>query len=183
MDYVHNNDAYCTHQKYTKKELNNLPSNAKILELGIGNGSSPLMYEFCQNNPDATVQAFETDSSWFDNMYEQFGDLPNYVFNLIKSWDDLKNHIPEKIYDFIFVDQSPWSARIDSINLLKSKCDLFILHDYDYYNLPEHEWVSGTPKNIRINDDTSWLGQQYGKEFVLDDNYEILPPTLIMRKK
>jgi hypothetical protein len=183
MSYIHNNDAYCTHQKYTNKELDNLKSNSFVLELGVGNGSSPLMYEFCKNNPDATVSSFETDSVWFEQMFEKYGDLPNYIFNLIEDWVDLKNHLNEEEYDLVFVDQSPWWARIDSINLLKDKTKIFILHDYDYFNKSDNEWVKESPNDIYVNDATSWLGQTYLKEFLLEDNYEILPPTLIMRKK
>ena len=183
MNYIHNNDAYCTHQKYTNKELDNLKSNSFVLELGVGNGSSPLMYEFCKNNPDATVSSFETDSVWFEQMFEKYGDLPNYIFNLIEDWVDLKNHLNEKEYDLVFVDQSPWMARIDSITLLKDKTKIFILHDYDYFNKSDNEWVKNSPNDIYVNDKTSWLGQTYLKEFLLEDNYEILPPTLIMRKK
>jgi hypothetical protein len=183
MDYIHNNNAYCTHQKYTNKELDNLKSNSFVLELGVGNGSSPLMYEFCKNNPDSTVSSFETDSVWFEQMFEKYGDLPNYIFNLIEDWSDLKNHLNEEEYDLVFVDQSPWWARIDSINLLKDKTKIFILHDYDYFNKSDNEWVKESPNDIYVNDETSWLGQTYSKEFLLENNYEILPPTLIMRKK
>jgi hypothetical protein len=176
-------DAYITHQEYLKKELLSLDGSAVILELGVGNGSSPLMYEFCKNNPDSTVLSFETDGAWFDQMFEKYGDLPNYIFNLIGDWEDLKNHLNEEEYDLVFVDQSPWSARIDSINLLKDKTKTFILHDYDYYNKDDNEWVKTSPNNIYINDKTSWLGQTYSSEFLMEDKYEILPPTLIMRKK
>ena len=55
MNYVHNNEAYCTHQKYTSKELSQLGNNGIVLELGVGNGSSPLMYEFCKSNPKFTA--------------------------------------------------------------------------------------------------------------------------------
>ena len=183
MNYVHNNDAYCTHQKYTSEELDNLKSNSVILELGVGNGSSPLMYEFCKNNPDSTVVSFETDAAWFEQMFAKYGDLPNYIFNLIEDWNDLENHLTQDEYDLVFVDQSPWWARIESINLLKDKSKLFILHDYDYFNKDDNEWVKNSPNDIYVNDETSWLGQTYSDEFVLEDNYEILPPTLIMRKK
>jgi hypothetical protein len=183
MNYVHNNDGYCTHQKYTSEELDNLKSNSVVLELGVGNGSSPLMYEFCKNNPDSTVVSFETDAVWFDQIFAKYGDLPNYIFNLIEDWSDLVNHISEDKYDLVFVDQSPWWARIESIDLLKDKSDLFILHDYDFFNKPENEWVKNKPTDIYVNDETSWLGQTYSDGFVLEDNYKILPPTLIMRKK
>lgn len=183
MKYEYNNDVYCTHQKYTNEELSNLKYNAKVLELGIGNGSSPLMYEFCKNNPNATVWSFETDPIWFDMMNKKFGDLPNYKFNFIEIWDDLKKFISEKSYDFVFVDQAPWEARIESIDLLKEKCNLFILHDYDFFNKNDNPWVNTPCNNIYVNDETSWLGQKYLKEFELEDKYEILPPTLIMRRK
>tara|TARA_Y100000004_G_C8805500_1_gene365306 strand:+ start:121 stop:672 length:552 start_codon:yes stop_codon:yes gene_type:complete len=183
MNYVHNNEAYCTHQKYTSEELDKLGDNAVVLELGVGNGSSPLMYEFCKNNPNCIVQSFETDASWFEQMFDKYGDLPNYVFNLIETWDDLKDHVTEEKYDFTFVDQSPWMARIESIDLLKEKCDLFILHDYDFFNKSDNPWVKSPCDNIYVSDDTSWLGQKYLGDFNLEDNYEILPPTLIMRKK
>jgi len=183
MNYIHNNDAYCTHQKYTNKELDNLKSNSFVLELGVGNGSSPLMYDFCKNNPDSMVFSFETDSTWFKQMFEKYGDLPNYIFNLIEDWEDLKNHLNEEEYGLVFVDQSPWWARIDAINLLKDKTKIFILHDYDYFNKSDNKWVKQSPNDIYVNDETSWLGQTYSEEFLLEDNYEILPPTLIMRKK
>jgi hypothetical protein len=183
MNYVHNNDAYCTHQKYTSNELSQLGDNSFVLELGVGNGSSPLMYEFCKKNPNATVISFETDGSWFNQMFDKYGDLPNYVFNLIEDWKDLENHIGKDEYDLVFVDQSPWWARIDSIDLLKDKTKIFILHDYDYFNKSDNEWVKISPNDIYINDETSWLGQTYSSEFLMEDNYEILPPTLIMRKK
>jgi hypothetical protein len=183
MNYVHNNDAYCTHQKYTSEELDNLKSNSVVLELGVGNGSSPLMYEFCKNNPDSTVVSFETDAAWFEQMFAKYGDLPNYIFNLIEDWNDLENYLTQDEYDLVFVDQSPWWSRIESINLLKDKSKLFILHDYDYFNKDDNEWVKNSPTDIYVNDETSWLGQTYSGEFVLEDNYEILPPTLIMRKK
>lgn len=183
MNYVHNNDAYCTHQKYTSEELDKLGDNAVVLELGVGNGSSPLMYEFCKNNPNCIVQAFETDAAWFEQMFDKYGDLPNYFFNLIETWDDLKDHVTEEKYDFTFVDQSPWMARIESIDLLKEKCDLFILHDYDFFNKSDNPWVESPCDNIYVSDDTSWLGQKYLGDFNMEDNYEVLPPTLIMRKK
>ena len=183
MNYVHNNEAYCTHQKYTSKELSQLGNNGIVLELGVGNGSSPLMYEFCKSNPKFTVHAFETDSAWFDQMFAKYGDLSNYVFNLIETWDDLKDHTLEDKYDLTFVDQSPWMSRIESIDLLKGKCDIFILHDYDFFNKSENSWVTTPCNNIYINDDTSWLGQKYLEDFNMEDNYDLLPPTLIMRKK
>lgn len=164
---------YITHQKYLLKELNNLPDKAIILELGIGEGSSPLMHDFCKNNPNSKVYAFESDKIWIDKIKPKYS-LENYIFNYIEDWDNLMNYINQEKINLVFVDQAPWEARITSINLLKNISEIFIVHDYDYYNI-------GYP-SLRINNDQSWWGQNYSKEFILEDNYEILPPTLIMKK-
>lgn len=176
-------NAYHTHQPYTKSELEKLCKKSKVLELGLGFGSSPLMYEFCKNNPNSTVQAFETDADWFNQINNQFGGLTNYTLTLISSWNEIDSHLKSKNYDLVFVDQAPWEARIETIDLLKTKTKVFILHDYDYFNKSEHLWVKNPCNNIYINDETSWLGQSYSDEFIMEDNYETLPPTLIMRKK
>ena len=176
-------DPFITHQKYTSRELCKLPNSAVILELGVGNGSSPLMYDFCKNNPDSKVLAFETNSPWFNQMFEKYGDLPNYVFNLIEDWNNLGDYLTDEQYQLVFVDQSPWEARINSIDLLKDKVNTFILHDYDFYNKSENSWVAEPCNDIFINDETSWIGKKYSQEFDLEDNYEVLPPTLVMEKK
>ena len=176
-------DPYSTHKEYTEIEIKKLKSKSSVLELGVGHGSSPIMYEFCKNNPSANVLAFETNAAWFETIFELYGDLPNYVFNLIENWDDLSNHLNENQYDLVFVDQSPWEARITSIDTLKDKTKTFILHDYDYYNKIDSGFATEKCENIFINDETSWLAKKYSEEFFLEDNYESLPPTMIMRKK
>lgn len=169
-------DVFATHQKYTEQELSKLKAKSCVLELGVGNGSSPLMYEFCKNNPSSTVISFETDPEWFNQMFNKYGDLPNYIFNLIESWDDLSDHLKKKKYHLVFVDQAPWKARTQSVDLLKDKTQTFIVHDYDYFN-------NGFCENAYVNDQNSFWGKTYSEEFDLEDNYELLPPTLIMRKK
>lgn len=175
-------NPYATHQEYLGKELDNLKDGSIVLELGVGYGSSPLMYEFCKKNSNSLVYSFETNLEWFDKMFDVYGDLPNYIFNSIYNWQDLEKYVTEKKYDLTFVDQSPWMSRIESIDFLKDKCNLFILHDYDFFNKDENDWVKKHCNNIYTNDDTTWLGQKYMKEFLMEDNYQILPPTLVMRK-
>lgn len=177
---------YHTHQKYLKEELNKLPQNAHVLELGVGDGSSPIMSEYCLNNPSCRVQAFETSSDWAHKTKDKYCLSSNYSLAVLSSWDLLESHlnVEDVIYDLVFVDQSPWAARINSIKLLSSRTKVFILHDYDYYN--KNEWhksqgLKVRSKNIYINDDSTFLGLTFGKDFTLEDNHSIRPPTLVMR--
>jgi hypothetical protein len=165
---------YFTHQQYLSKELSALNNNSIVLELGIGEGSSPLMYDFCKNNPDSTVYAFDSDQIWLDRIKPKYS-LNNYIIEYIDDWSNINKYVNFKKIDLAFIDQAPWEARITTINLLKNNTNIFIVHDYDYYNI-------GYP-SLRANNEQSWWGQNYSKEFVLEDNYEILPPTLVMRKK
>lgn len=174
--------GFYTHQKHLKRELSSLPSGASVLELGTGDGSAPIMYEFCKDNPDAKVQAFESDPDWFVQVSDKYGGLPNYTLTLIDTFDNLGELADEGYYDLVFVDQSPWSARIDAIDLLTPKCDLFILHDYDYFNC--REWAgSHRTKDIYRSDHGSWIGKKFLDNFELEANHEQKPGTLILRGK
>ena len=183
---------YYTHQKYLKEELEKLPENSRILELGVGDGSSSLMSEYCLSNSSCRVQAFETMSGWAQATKDKYCLSSNYSLTVLSSWDLFESHlntlhefnVEDVIYDLVFVDQSPWAARINSIKLLSSRAKVFILHDYDYYNKNEWHKTQGLTvksKNIYINDDSTFLGLTFGKDFTLEDNYSTLPPTLVMR--
>jgi hypothetical protein len=174
-------NAYYTHQKYLKRELDSLKKTAKVLELGVGDGSSPLMYEFCQKNPRAKVFAFENDEGWLNNMKSKY-ELKNYSFSYLSEWNQLEDMIESSAFDLVFVDQSPWEARTYSIDLLKGRVKTFIVHDYDYFNHSVGLSPSGSEQSY-ISDENSFWGKTYSQEFILEDNYELLPPTLIMRKK
>lgn len=174
-------NAYYTHQKYLRRELKALARNAKVLELGVGEGSSSVMHDFCRLNPDSRVIAYESDESWLNTMKSKY-ELENYSFNYISNWDKLDQVVGDSIFDLVFVDQSPWEARIYSINKLKEKTKLFIVHDYDYFNHSIGLSPVGSEQSYISNENSFW-GKEYSGEFSLEDNYEILPPTLIMRKK
>mgnify|MGYP003659572070 FL=1 len=175
-------DGYYTHQEYLSKELSLLKPDAIVLELGVGDGgskdakgSSLLMYQFAKENPKATVYAFESDQSWLNQMKEKYS-LDNYIFTSIPDWDTIGDAlIKHDRFNLVFVDQSPWEARSNSIDALKSNVDVFVVHDYDYFN-------RGYSSRY-VSDENSWWGQTYSKDFEIEDYYSLLPPTLIMRKR
>jgi hypothetical protein len=178
--------SFYTHQKYLKEELEKLPENSRILELGVGDGSSSLMSEYCLSNSSCRVQAFETISGWAQNTKDKYCLSSNYTLTPLPSWDLLESHLSAEdvTYDLVFVDQTPWDARINSIKLLSSRTKVFILHDYDWFNKDfwhDAQGLTVKSKNIYINDDSTFLGSTFREDFVLEDNYSVLPPTLVMR--
>jgi hypothetical protein len=170
-----------THRPFLKEQLDKLKDNAVVLELGVGDGSSSLMKEYCESSDKHKVLAFDTDRNWYNSMKKEYA-VENYGFNFLNSWNDILEYLPYDSYDLVFVDQAPWEARIDCINLLKDKTSVFVVHDYDYYN-----YVNGSEGVDYYGcDEKSWWGQTYSNEFTLIGHCEDAsidnPPTLVMEK-
>ena len=170
------NNPYYTHRPYLQKILNDLSRQKStqpiyILELGVGDGSSELMNIFAKNMPNASILGIETDPVWAETMRHK-SSLPNYTINTINSWNiDIYQNLDQPLYDLVFIDQTPWSARIEALDYLY-RTDSFItaiLHDYDYYNPKDR------PYDIGVNSFFS----KYLDKCILLEHHEILPPTLI----
>lgn len=168
-------NPYYTHQIYLKQELDNISKNKKqqkihILELGIGDGSSSIFFEFCKDNPQASVEAFENNEQWVISMKSKY-ELPNYKINYIQDWNSLNYQNNNNYYDLIFIDQSPWEARIDALDKLYNKFSIGILHDYDYFNPAECKYCC---------DNNSYF-KKYLDKYSIHGYFDILPPTMIMK--
>lgn len=167
---------FYTHRPFLIRELNKLKSknSVKILELGTGDGSSLILNEFAKSCDNFDIQAFETDYSWFCNMKEKY-ETDNYRFTHIFNWNSFLAGDFVEFYDLIFIDQSPWEARMQSFEFFKNSAGVIILHDYDYFN-------KGVIEDIYSVDEISVFGK-YRELFELENNFEILPPTLVCHKK
>lgn len=171
-------NPYYTHQQYLKQELDNLSiytdKQINILELGVGEGSSSLMYEFCKEFANANVLAFENNREWSSSMKDKYS-LPNYSINYILDWNDTyyQNIITnnDNRYDLVFIDQNPWEARIEAIDKLYNRFCIAILHDYDYYN----------SSNCRYCYDEKSFFVKYLSNYSLIGYNQLLPPTLVFK--
>jgi hypothetical protein len=170
--------AYYTHREYLKQELNKLDYEKKLicLEFGTGDGSGLIFKEYTDKYPNLTVISYETDYEWLEKCKNKYQN-ENYIFNYISSWDDLLiSDNLNNTYDLVFVDQSPWEARIQTIDFIKNKSKIVILHDYDFYN-------KGVCDDIFSVNEKSFFYTKYNDDFLFDCHYSMLPPTLIMKNK
>lgn len=169
---------YYTHRPYLKKELESMKKNIKTncLELGTGDGSALIFAEYAKSNKNVTITAYDSDYHWLNKTKETYA-LENYTFNHTNNWAEFfsQNKFNET-YDLVFVDQAPWEARIKSIDTLKDKSKVIILHDFDYFNI-------GVCDDIYSVNEGSFFHTKYGKDFDLFAYHEQLPPTLIMKNK
>jgi len=127
------NDYY-THLPLMKYLFENvITSGSKVLELGCGEGSSPFL-KYVQEQLDLDVYSFETDAGWFNNIKNKYGS-EKYKFSHIENWDEFGCHLfnDSDFFDLVFIDQSPWEARIEAALKLKDRSNYVVIHDYDYY--------------------------------------------------
>lgn len=169
---------YYTHREFLRKELDKLDYTNKVLciEFGTGHGSGLLFSEYAEKYDNLKIISYETDSEWLEITREKY-QKNNYIFNSVNSWDELlvdKNF--QEVYDLVFVDQSPWEARIKSIDLIKNKSKVIVLHDYDFYN-------KGVCDDIYSVTEGSFFYEKYSNDFDFSPHYTLLPPTLIMKNK
>lgn len=172
-------NAFYTHRPYLQKELDillnhNPKEQLNILELGVGDGSSELFHRFARSRENISILGLETNARWANKMKEKY-QLSNYTIQYIESWNiDIYNNLSNKFYDLVFIDQSPWSARIESLDYFSNK-GLFrtaILHDYNYYNI-DH----------KCSIDSESFFFKYANKYNLISFCTELPPTLILQSK
>jgi hypothetical protein len=168
-------NPYYTHQKYLTEELNKMDYNNPVivLEFGTGDGSASIFQSFAKRYPNLRIDSYETDFEWLRSTFEKYN-VSNYNFYHMDTWDNFPEF--NEIYSLVFVDQSPWDARIETIERLKGQTKIFILHDYDYFN-------KGVIEDINSVSEGSFYMTKWGKEFILEGNCELYPGTLIMRKR
>lgn len=149
--------------KHIFEKENVIPRGGKVLELGCGDGSSPF-FKHVQAEMDLEIFTFENNLEWYQKQKEKHGS-EKYTFNYIDNWDEVTpKSFNDEIFDFVFIDQSPWEARIKSAITFKDHARYIAIHDYDYYMRELRDL------NEKIEDNF--------KEKIL--YYDIHPPTLLI---
>ncbi len=170
--------SYDSHKKYLTEELEKLDYSkpVHVLEFGTGDGSASILHSFAKHNPNLRIDSYEDDFNWFRETSGRYL-ADNYHFHQVESWDKLFSEtIFNESYDLVFVDSSPWDARIQAIEAVKETAKVIILHDYDWFN-------KGVIEDIYSTDKGSFYDTKYGKDFTFEGYFEVFPGTLIMRQK
>lgn len=169
-------NPYYTHRPFLKQELDSLvltPNKKFILELGVGDGSSELFNNYAKLYSNLEILGIDTDHSWVQSMEKQYS-LPNYTILFTEFWEqELYKKLKIK-YDLVFIDQSPWMARIEALDYFTDNfTKTIILHDYDYFNLCSNKYSV---------DHQSFFAK-YRENYIINGYFQNLPPTLILRFK
>lgn len=126
-------DGFASHQPILVELLKRI-EKPKVIELGIGYGSTPIITELSHYS-----EHYETDNDWLDkfisyqNENHKFFKVSNVgkldgleMYNIFE-WKD--NYIFEKEWDIAFIDNAPGESRQTNLLKLANKCKFIICHD------------------------------------------------------
>lgn len=119
-------DKYSTHIPIFEK-LFQLKKYSKILELGLGFGSTPFLLKNCDTLTSVEMQSKE----WYEKVFEALKSESKWNPQLALgpfAFQDL-SAINEK-YDLVFVD-GHGDSRPEAINYFFDKCDTIVTHDFE----------------------------------------------------
>ena len=91
-----------------------------ILELGCGDGSSPMLREMGKE-----LYSLESDWEWG----KKYGAI------LVPDWVKAYKIFSQIKWGVVFVDNAPWEARELAIDYFKNQAEFVVLHDSDYFTV------------------------------------------------
>jgi len=116
-------DGFESHQPVLIELLGHVPQ-ARALELGIGYGSTPLVY--CLSG---TSVSLETNPQWHRRFARH--SRPEHRIELLSDYDEWEWRCPEleQSWDIAFVDNAPGHSRQSNLEKLADGCRFIVCHD------------------------------------------------------
>lgn len=130
MRLRHSESAFFTYQPVLYAAVMN--STGPILELGCGEGSTPLLHQLCKEQGRELI-TIDNNRKWYDKYRHEYSEkwhrfifADNWLGVLTDDQLDLE-------WGVVFVDQSPLEARLMSMKLFSDSAKYIVLHDCDYF--------------------------------------------------
>jgi hypothetical protein len=146
---------------YLQLVINNIEISKDIIEVGIGNNSTPIFVNYVNNVDGLNSYHFENNPEWFNKLSSKYQNEKS-TFILFNGTDPRssfdENNIDQKQFSIGFVDSSPWESRTIAINYLKNICDILVIHDSAYF--PENNiWGTEVKKTKFLPNSKYWYGK------------------------
>lgn len=148
---------YYTHQPFLIEILRN--TNGDVLECGCGDGSTTVIRKELQGT-QRTLVTVESNLQWL-NKFTHLRDAFHEMYHVPAGSADspetgmmwvgfLATRIPNRTFDVVFIDSTPWSSRKEVFDYYKSKVRVVIIHDFDYF--PNNGLIGKTTSIERVGD-------------------------------
>ncbi len=111
-----------------------------VLELGAGNGSTPLVHYMSAASGRYVLTA-ESDDAWLGK-FRHYHYPGRHDFRIVRGGETVTEHIEGWVkfcvaaakshyWSVCFVDQAPGEARVPCIEVLKNRVSAFVVHDFE----------------------------------------------------
>ena len=98
-------------------------SSGPVLELGMGQGSTPLLHNLCLASGRELV-SYENDKAYYD-MHAHFH-KPHHKLHFVEDWDKIDI---SQVWSVAFIDHNPAGRRRIEAKRLINNCQFVVLHD------------------------------------------------------
>jgi hypothetical protein len=127
---VFKGDPYATHQPFLEWYINK--TSGDIIEFGIGHGSTGFILELIKGT-NRKLLSLENDKKWYDEIVQLYPPNENHEYIFVEDWKEELNKLDKNKYSIVFIDQSPWEARIWTMDYFLDTADYILVHDVDYF--------------------------------------------------
>lgn len=166
MRFEHQTNPFATHQPVLVELFTQIiaDSTKPVLELGAGNGSTPMLHELCAKYTRELVTA-DDNPDWLNRFkpnyatdWHKFVTIPKPSTGINPDtydvhWAYFYSIIADLHEDWslVFIDNAPWSARHRALGVFRDRADYVMVHDVDYF--PDHGVFGKTVRPIVPNVD------------------------------
>ena len=123
-------DPDATHQKcleyYIKK------TSGDIIEFGTGHGSTGFILKLIKGT-GRKLLSLENNRDWYNKMIEMYPESENHKYIFVNDWKEELLKLDKNKYSIVFIDQSPWMARLWTLDYFLNGGEYIIIHDVDYF--------------------------------------------------
>ena len=113
-----------SYKPFLFKALENTKGN--VLELGMGEGSTQLLHDYCLNK-DRMLVSIDNTKEWADKFKHL--DCHHHMTIHSDNWDETFKGIMTYKWGVVLVDHAPGEHRHKAIELLKDNTDIIVVHD------------------------------------------------------
>ncbi|HSX12795.1 MAG TPA: class I SAM-dependent methyltransferase, partial [Chlamydiales bacterium] len=189
--FTHRSDSYYSHQPVLYEIA--MHSKGPIIEFGCGFGSTDLLHAICKENKRILISV-EDHLEWLNIFKEKYKEDPWHQFfyvpgkphkesDSVQHWidfmynSDLLNSLQ---FDVCFIDQHPFSARVEAIKFMKNKTKFVVLHDCDYFPMNQIMGKTIVPISESTHGDFDFSEVfKYSKIYYPGSPLWTAPPTLV----
>jgi len=123
-------EAFYTHKKFLEWYIRK--TSGDIVECGTGDGSTGFILDLIKGT-NRKLLSLENNYEWYNKMLIKYPETENHKYIFVKDWDKEISNLDKDKYDIVFIDQSPWSARVTTMNHFLNSAKYIIIHDVDYF--------------------------------------------------